>query len=536
MINEVILGLIALIPFLLLLFFLIILRMPAIKAMPLTWLATFFIVYFLWKLEIVLIVVSFIKGFLITIEIMLIIFCAIFLIELLKEKSHMRKITGFLSSLSKDIRIQVLIIAFLFGALIEGVAGFGMPAAIVAPLLVSLGFAPFLAIIVSLISNSTPVSFGAAGLPILLGIGSLEGFGITRSVIEEIAKQVALFHLIGSIIIPVALCFLVISSVKSLSKKEKRKAFFEIMPFALLAWLGFIVPYFLIAWFIGPELPSIVGGLISLIFIGFIVSEGFFVPKNILTFQGFVKSAHKKFKISLKNMFSLLPYFIIVFFLLLTRAIPLLSNLVKSVKINWLEIFGTNINFEFLPLFTPSFYLLLTSFICIIIYKINKKEIRNSLNNALHRIKYPLISLIFALALVQLIINSGQNAYSIESIPLLLAGLIASILGKFYVFISPFIGSFGAFIAGSNTVSNLLFGALQAETAQALGFSLIIILSLQVVGGAIGNMIAIHNILAVSATVGLKGQEGKIIKKTIVVMLIYGVIVAITGALFIFLI
>ncbi|MCA9485774.1 MAG: L-lactate permease, partial [Nanoarchaeota archaeon] len=109
---------------------------------------------------------------------------------------------------------------------------------------------------------------------------------------------------------------------------------------------------------------------------------------------------------------------------------------------------------------------------------------------------------------------------------------VGEIFGKGFVIFSPFVGVFGAFIAGSNTVSNLLFGAFQNDAAQTLGLPLLVILALQVVGGAIGNMIAIHNIIAANSTVGLKEKTGEIIRKTIFVALIYAFIVGFTAWLF----
>ena len=113
--------------------------------------------------------------------------------------------------------------------------------------------------------------------------------------------------------------------------------------------------------------------------------------------------------------------------------------------------------------------------------------------------------------------------------PLILAGFFADTFKNYFVLASPFVGMFGSFLAGSNTVSNLLFGTFQLETAKNLGMSVIIILSLQVVGGAVGNMIAIHNVLAAEATVNLRGAEGKIIRKTIGVAILYALIAGIVG-------
>jgi lactate permease len=486
-------------------------RWPAIKAMPITYLITLVILLSFWKISFTLASASFLKGIFITLEIMLIIFGAILFLQILKEKKQIKNLQLTLSFISDDSRIQTIIIAFLFGALIEGIAGFGIPAVLAAPLLVSLGFPALLAVILALIANSTPVSFGAAGTPILLGLGNL---GFERDVLLEITKNVALIHGIASFIIPLVLVFLVINYQ---NKKQKIRRFFEVMPFAIFAWLSFIIPYLLVAFYIGPELPSIIGGFIGLSISSLAAHYRFLTPKNKIYF----KKINKK-KITLKNSLKAIsPYLIIIIFLSLSRIIIPLKNNLINISFSWNNILNEGISYSFLPLFTPSFYFFLSAIFCIFIFKANKKEIRNSFKETYNKIKLPVFALIFTLGLVQLLI--------ISDIPLIIAQSLSNLSKEIFIFLSPFIGAFGSFIAGSNTVSNLLFASFQIETAKTLGLSLMIILSLQVVGGAIGNMIAIHNVLAASATVGLKNQEGNIIRKTIWITLIYGLIAGVVG-------
>ena len=508
---EPLLTLLAILPFVLLLLLLVIRKWPAIKAMPLTYVITLLIALFVWKISLILTIASFIKGTFMAIEIMLIIFGAIFFLQILKEKKQIANLQSTLALISNDARVQAIVIAFLFGALIEGIAGFGTPAALAAPLLVSIGFTPILAVILSLIANSIPVSFGAAGTPILLGLGSL---GLEREALLEITKNVALIHSIASFIIPLTLVFLVISYQ---TKKDKLKRFLEILPFTIFAWLVFIIPYLLTAYYIGPELPSIIAGFTSLIIISLSAHYNFLVPKNKI-----ILKKYKNKKISFINSLKALsPYLIIIILLSLSRIILPLKNYLTSITLSWNNILGQSISYTFLPLFTPSFYFLLSAIFCVFIFRASKREITKSLSETFNKIKIPTLALIFTLALVQLII--------VSNIPLIITQSFSSLSKELFILLSPFIGMFGSFIAGSNTVSNLLFGNFQFETAKSLGVSIILILSLQVVGGAIGNMIAIHNVLAASATVGLKGQEGKIIRKTIVVSIIYALITGIVG-------
>lgn len=518
------LTILAFLPFVMIFFLIVTRRWPAIKAMPLTWFVTVVTVLIFWKLTPIFVAASFLKGFFVAIEIMLIIFWAVFFLEILREKGQIKNINTFFSVISSDARIQAIIIAFLFGGLIEGIAGFGVPAALTAPLLVSLGFSPFLAVIIALISNSTPVSFGAAGTPILLGLG---GLGLGSELISQITKLTAIFHGIAGLVIPFSLVFLVNWYQ---NKKTIIKNTLEITPFILFAWASFIIPYILVAYFIGPELPAIVGSFVGILLASTAAHYGFLVPKNVVRFDAKKTKTRSKPVLS-KSLKVLAPYLIIISLLTLSRTIPLLKNYLISISLSWENIFGANIGYNFLPLYTPSFYFLIAALSCIFIFKANFEEVKTVAKRTFSRVKVAALALIFTIALVQLFLVSGNNSSGISGMHLILAGFFESIFKQSFVFISPFIGAFGSFVAGSNTVSNLLFGAFQMEAARSLGISLAVILSLQVVGGAIGNLIAVHNILAASATVGLKNQEGNIIRKTIIVMLIYVTIVSILGFL-----
>ncbi|WP_062048409.1 L-lactate permease [Bacillus sp. JCM 19034] len=163
--------LIALSPIIIVLLLLIVLRMPAMKAMPISLLFTAVMAYFYWKVPFVQLVASSIEGVLIALSILYIIFGAILLLNTLKESKAIDAIRNSFFGISLDRRVQLIIIAWLFGAFIEGAAGFGTPAAIVAPLLVALGFPPLAAVSLALIADSSPVSFGAVGTPVIVGVG-----------------------------------------------------------------------------------------------------------------------------------------------------------------------------------------------------------------------------------------------------------------------------------------------------------------------------------------------------------------------------
>jgi lactate permease len=134
-----------------------------------------------------------------------------------------------------------------------------------------------------------------------------------------------------------------------------------------------------------------------------------------------------------------------------------------------------------------------------------------------------MIPLLFALPMVRVFIESGteSNNSGLESMPLILATGVASLTGEIWPFFAPWIGALGAFIAGSNTISNLMFSLFQFSTAQQIGADTAVVVASQAVGGAAGNMITVHNIVAASATVGLVNQEGTLLRKTVIPMTYY---------------
>ena len=383
---------IALIPFILLFVLIIIFRIPAIKSVPISLFFLVLISFFIWKMPLDIFGVSVIRGILLATEIILIIFGAIFLISVLRNTNYLSTINEFLSSINPDARIQVIILAWLFGSLIEGVAGFGTPAAIVAPLLYSLGFSPILAVVAPLISNSLAVSFGAAGVPILIGLGSN---GFSSQVLAQTTFLTALIHSIAGIIIPL---FLVYFTVNESKVENRKRVFLEAVPFALFVWAVFIFFYLLVAYFIGSELPSIIASLASLLICGYAAKKNFLQPKSLISFSKIKKVKHKKRKILLV----LSPYFLIISFLLISRAVLPVKNFLTSINFGFSNILGTGTSYLFSPIYSPAFIFIITAILFAFI--VNKKEkIFPSIKDSLFKIEKPFIALIFTLIFVQIL-------------------------------------------------------------------------------------------------------------------------------------
>jgi lactate permease len=451
--------------------------------------------------------------------------------------------------ISPDRRVQAIIIAFFFGAFIEGSAGFGTPAAVAAPLLVAVGFPAMAAVMVTLIIQSTPVSFGAVGTPILIGVNAgLSGQAEVTSYLtahsidfpaylHAIGGKVAIIHGITGTLIPL---ILVLMMSRFFGQKRNWTDGLSILPFALFSGLCFTIPYTLTGVFLGPEFPTLVGSLIGLIFVIPAAKSGFLIPKDIWDFplqktwpsewegQKFATDTNVPIKTDIFRAW--LPYILVAIFLLVSRLWPWLMNVLASFTLSWRQIFGTPIDTSFQPVFLPGFLFLIVSILTIFVQQISKKQTKKAVKRSLRMLIAPTIALAFAVPMVKVFINSGIPG-GLDKMPVVLASGASALVGKAWVGLAAVIGSLGAFIAGSNTFSNMMFSLFQFATAIKTGVVPGVIVALQAVGGAAGNMICVHNVVAASAVVGLIGKEGHLIRKTLIPMVYYLIVAAIIGTI-----
>lgn len=527
------------------------LRWPAIKAMPVAWVLTTVLVYFVWKVPLNWLMASNLNGLFVTFQIILIVFGALAVLFMLRESGAITVINEGFTRISPDRRVQVIIIAWFFGGFIEGAAGFGTPAALVAPLLLSLGFPALAAVVVALICNSSPVSFGAVGTPTLLGIGtSLDSEETIQAItnaglshegfLHNVGFWSAFIHALPAIFLPLMVVALM---TRVFGEKKSFRDGFAIWPYAIFAGICYVVPSLLTAWFLGPEFPSMVGALIGLGIIIPTTRKGFLVPKTNWNFpekskwpsewMGTISAeiAHPGRNISLFKAW--IPYILIGLTLVLSR-IPSLpfNEWINNIGIRFSNLFGTTIGNHFQPFKNPGLFpFVFIALFGIFLFRMKKEQSAIVWKETFDKIKVPSIALFFAVPLVRLMMDSGNNPSQITSMPLILANYLAGIFQGAWPVFAPFVGALGTFMAGSNTVSNMLFALFQYSIAENLEISKTIIVSLQNVGGAIGNMICVHNIIAVCATVGLVGVEGAIIKRNIAPMVIYAIIVGMIGFL-----
>lgn len=540
------LALLAVVPIVIILVLLVILNWSALRTMPIALAVTILLAYFVWGTEVNQISGAVANGVVSALEILLIVFGAILLLNTLKASGGLQKIRAGFTDISGDRRIQVIIIAWLFGSFIEGAAGFGSPAAVVGPLLVGLGFPALAAVVSALIIQSTPVSFGAVGTPILTGVGDgLANSDLVKSVIgseahdvlvNDIGIHVALIHGITGILIPLLMVGML---TRFFGKSRSFKEGFKVWKFAVFAALAFVLPYNLVAVFIGLEFPSLIGGLVGLAIVVPAAKAGWFQPKESEEFHFEERSEWEPewigslqdevdlenevpTKITMFNAWS--PYILVALLLVLSRTWGPLSDFLTqdNLTISIENVFNSGIDIGTSPLHVPGFLFIFITVITYFTHKMNLKSYGTALAESWKVILGAGSTLIFAVPMAQVFINSDSASY--ESMPLILADGVSQLAGGLWPIFAPIIGALGAFVSGSNTISNMMFSLFQFGAAQNIGlnqFGSEIVVALQAVGGAAGNMLTVHNVVAASAVVGLLGKEGMIIRKTIIPMTYY---------------
>ena len=558
------LALVALLPILTALVLMVGFRWPATRAMPVAWLVCAAGALLAWKLPFSYLAALTFKGFVDAVGILIIVFGALIILYTLKYSGGMETIQHGMQHISRDRRVQAIIIGYMFAAFIEGAAGFGTPAALAAPLLLSLGFPPLAAAVLCLVLNSFPVSFGAVGTPVVLGLTPLKGLvanavtanpGINFTGYDSfnmvIGQWVTLLHLGMIFILPV---FMLGFITRYFGPDRRWSDGFAAWKFSLFAAVSFTVPYLVFAWFFGPEFPSLIGGLAGLGIIIAGAKRGFCVPDTAWDFgsdsnwdpawTGEIRGVSAtEYRAHMSQFRAWLPYLLIGLILVVTRIPELgLKGLLAGLKLHVsMGLLGhpavkTGIAYLYLPGTIP---FALVALLTILIHRMKRDAVRCAWTESVAKMKNPTIALLFAVALVSIFQGAGVNDTALNpnnypSMPLALARAVAAIAGNAWPMVASFVGGLGAFITGSNTVSNLLFAEFQWDVALELGLPRQIIVAAQVAGGAMGNMICIHNIVAVCAVVGLSGKEGAILKRTVWPFLIYGLVVGVIASLFSF--
>lgn len=447
------------------------------------------------------------EGALIAGTILWIIVPALCLYQLQIRTGAMEVLRRSIARMSEDPRVIAILVAWFFALFIEGAAGFGAPVALAAPFLVSAGFQPVRAVAMVLIGHSVGVSFGAVGTPV---IPQLEATGLRG---PELAAPAGLYHtLLGWIML------LLVVRLASRQQEGAAPAQGGIWGWTALAAVSFLIPFFLIARFVGPELPSLGGALIGgMLFVGLLRLGSRTRPAGPVEDQ----EADAPAKMGIIRAAS--PYLMLVALILVTRLVPPVQSLLYGPVLEW-RLWG-RFSVDFRPLYQPGTLLMACLVLGAALQRAGLADVRGAVSTVLRGLVPVVLALLAMLGLSRTMVHAEM----IES----LAVSAAELSGRAWPLLAPFVGVLGTFVTGSATASNVLFTDLQLTTATRLDLPAVQLLGVQNFGAAVGNIICPHNIVAAGATVGLSGREGEVLRKTLLACLLYaalgGVVVCVTS-------
>ena len=476
------------------------LKMAGHVACPIALIITVIEALFLWKQKIIDVLTGGLEGFAMAIwPICLVIVAAVFTYNLVVHTKNMELIKKMLTSVSRDKRVLVLIIAWGFGGFMEGMAGFGTAVAIPAGILCGLGFEPIFAATVCLVANTTPVAFGSIGIPTVTA-ANVTGFSPHMT-----ASYVVLQLAIMVILVPFLVVFIT-------GKHEGAKGigdYKEILFITLMSGLSFLVPQYLTAKFVGAELPAVIGSVCSM-------------AVTIILAKVMLKGKASKFDVEIEDnddttmtvkdaFVAWSPFILVLLFLLLTSTlVPAIHDPLSAIKSNVPIYSGEGASpYTFTWVSTPG-----------VIQGCPVGEIFVVLGKTVIQMFKTIITIMAVLATAKIMGYSGMT----QSI----ADFIVRVTGSFYPLVAPLIGSIGTFVTGSSTSSSVLFSKLQASTGAELNINQIWLVAANTVGSTAGKIISPQSIAVATAATATVGKESeiltKVIKYFVLFVIIYGLV------------
>lgn len=498
--NTMVMNLVlAIIPVLLLIILMAFFKMSGDKSSVISLVVTMLIAFFGFHFPVDDLLFSFLYGALKAVSpILIIILMAIFSYNVLLKTEKMEIIKQQFSSISTDKSIQVLLLTWGFGGLLEAMAGFGTAVAIPAAILISLGFKPVFSATVSLIANSVATAFGAIGTPVLVLAKE------TNLDVLVLSANVVLQLSVLMFLIPFVLLFLTDSKLKSLPKN---------IFLSLLVGGVSLGSHYIAARYMGAESPAIIGSILSIIVI---------VAYGKLTASKKEKARKSTLKgLEVLNAWSI--YLLILFLIILTS--PLFPGLRTTLENNWvtrisLPINDSTMNYTVSWLTHAGVLLFVGTFVGGLIQGAKIWELFAVLWNTVKQLKKTFITVICLVSLSTIMDTAGMIS--------VIATVLAVATGSLYPLFAPVIGCLGTFITGSDTSSNILFGKLQANVAGHIQVSPDWLSAANTVGATGGKIISPQSIAIATSAGNQQGKEGEILKSAIPYALAY---VVITGVI-----
>ena len=489
----------AIVPVLLLIVLMAFFKMPGDRSSVISLVVTMLIALFGFHFAIDDLACSFLYGALKAVSpILIIIVMAIFSYNVLLKTRKMEIIKQQFTSISTDKSIQVLLLTWGFGGLLEAMAGFGTAVAIPAAILISLGFKPVFSAVVSLIANSVATAFGAIGTPVLVLAKE------TSLDVQNLSTNVVLQLSVLMFLIPLVLLFLTDPKLKSLPKN---------LFLALLGGGVSLTSQYMAARYMGAESPAIIGSILSIIVI--VIYGKLTAPKE---------ERARKNPLRTKDILNAWSIYLLILLLIILTS-PLFPGLRHTLENNWvtrisLPVGDSTLNYTISWLTHAGVLLFIGTFIGGLIQGAGVKEMFTVLWHTVKQLKKTFITVICLVGLSTIMDTAGMIA--------VVATALATATGSLYPLFAPVIGCLGTFITGSDTSSNILFGKLQASVAGHINVSPDWLSAANTVGATGGKIISPQSIAIATSASNQQGKEGEILKAAIPYALAY---VVITGVI-----
>lgn len=424
-----------------------------------------------------------------------VIIAAVFIYNVSKESGGMDTIMKMLTSISSDLRILVLLLAWGLGGFLEAVAGFGTAVAIPASILAVLGMSPVKAAVICLIANTTPTAFGAIGLPVatLSQVTGLE--------VKQLSYTVSIQLFILIILIPFILV--------ALTEDKGFKSIKGVFGITLVSGLAFAIPQVFISKYLGAELPSIVGSIVC-IFLTVLIAKKMSSEEE--------KASAEKVSTS-DGIKAWIPFILVFIFIIFSSSLfPAINQALSSIRTEFPIYIGEGAKpYSIVWLTSPGTLILLATFIGGRVQGLTFGQILGILGKTVKQMGKTMITVGSIVGLSKVMGYSGMID--------IIAVSLVTMTGSFYPFIAPIIGALGTFITGSDTSANVLFGELQVQAAHSLKVDPFWLAAANMAGATAGKMISPQSIAVATGATGLVGEEGNILKQAMKYCAIYTLII-----------
>lgn len=450
---------------------------------------------------------------------------AIWVYQLTVETGHFDVLRRSFASVSDDQRIQAVLIAFSFGALLEALAGFGTPVAVTSVMLMALGFKPMKAAVLALVANTAPVAFGAMATPILTLAK------VTELPSDTLGAMVGRQTPILSVLVPLALVAIV----------DGWRGVRGTWPAALVCGVMFGLAQFATSNFISAPLADVVASLLSAAAVVLLVriwrpSGSYAEPAVIAggaadapTPEFAERVAHPDSRADVVKAYA--PYAIIIAVFVICQITAVKKLLDKAtVKFHWpgLDVVSPKgkpvslTEFTLNLLTTPGTQMLIAGILTMVVLKLSVPRAVKAYGTTLHQLRWAIVTVMAVLALAFVMNLSGQT---------ITLGTWMAAAGGAFALLSPILGWLGVTVTGSDTSANSLFGALQVTAANQAGLSDVLMAASNSSGGVLGKMVSPQNLAIATAAVGMNGKEGDIFRRVVIWSVVFLALLCVLSAL-----